>query len=113
VVPLLALIALGMVAILLVALRMAIDLRAIRDERLPDIYAALMSESTSYRPGTYHLPHMPPDGLDCFAVWEWLDDVWRLVTHNLPPGADLGPPPSYRGAHKGETIKAWIPGPRR
>jgi hypothetical protein len=47
-IPLLVIIALGVLAILAVALRMAIDLRAIRASLLPDIHAALLRQAWSY-----------------------------------------------------------------
>jgi hypothetical protein len=95
-----------MLAMLAVVLRIAVDLREIRDalrirlEDRPDI-----------RP--HHFPHAKIKVQSgCSAVWEWRDCRWRLISTNVPEGTDVGPPPSYPGAFDGETVKTWVPNRR-
>ncbi len=122
-IPLLVIIALGVLAILAVTLRLAIDLRAIRANLLPDIHAALLRQSWSYAP-LGHYPHMPPHDISrnaafhfhhmpkagYIAAWEWRDGGWRLVSQDLPPGVDPGPPPARPGTYDGETVTTRLPG---
>jgi hypothetical protein len=121
-IPLLVIIALGVLAILAVALRMAIDLRAIRAGILPDLHAALLRESR-IRPSLQfnHIPHHHMHGMKAMhlhhatraghnATWEWRDGGWRLVPHKLPSGVDPGPPPARPGTYDGEVVTTWIPG---
>jgi hypothetical protein len=124
-IPLLVIIALGVLAILAVTLRLAIDLRAIRAHLLPDIHAALLRQAWSYAP-LGHYPHMPPHDISrkaAFhfphmhmvksgynAAWEWRDGRWRMVSQDLPPGVDPGPPPAKPGAYDGEIVTTRLPG---
>jgi hypothetical protein len=112
---LLVILALGVIAILAVALRLAIDVRAIRAELLPDIHAELRRQAGSYYPlaavGSMRHAHIGRPGW--YAVWVWSDGVWQLVPDPLPAGADPGPPPPVPGHYPGQTIKNWIPGPQR
>ena len=124
-IPLLVIIALGVLAILAVALRLAVDLRAIRTHLLPDIHAALLRQAWSYAP-LGHYPHMPPRDIarqaafpylhmhmvksGYNAAWEWRDGGWRLVSRDLPPGVDPGPPPARPGTYDGETVTTRLPG---
>ena len=55
-ISLLVIIALGVLAILAVVTRLAIDLRAIRAHLLPDIHAALLRQAWSLPPGSLS-PH--------------------------------------------------------
>jgi hypothetical protein len=121
-IPLLVIIALAVLAILAVALRLAIDVRAIRAGMLPDIHAALLRQAWSYPMGHFHLPaddisrmgafhlrHMHIAKAGRFAAWEWREGGWRLVSHNLPSGVDPGPPPAQPGAYDGEVVTTQLP----
>ncbi len=60
-----------------------------------------------------HLPHTfraQPYGF--FAVWEWRDCRWRMISDNLPDGVEPGAPPAYPGAFDGEIVKTWASGKR-
>jgi hypothetical protein len=120
-IPLLVIIALGVLAILAVVLRLAIDLRAIRTSLLPDIHAALLRQAWFHAPT--HYPHMPPYDIyskaashhympmsGYIAAWEWRDGGWRLVSQDLPPGVDPGPPPAQPGTYDGEIVTTRLPG---
>jgi hypothetical protein len=121
-IPLLVIIALAVLAILAVALRLAIDVRAIRAALLPDIHAALLRQAWSFPMGHFHLPahdvsrmaafhlnHMHISTAGGFAAWEWRDGGWRLVSHNLPSGVDPGPPPAQPGTYDGEVVTTRPP----
>jgi hypothetical protein len=121
-IPLLVIIALAVLAILAVALRLAIDVRAIRATSLPDIHAALLRQAWSYPMGHFHLPahdvsrmaafhlnHMHMSMSGNFASWEWRDGGWRLASPGLPSGVDPGPPPAQPGTYEGEVVTTRLP----
>ena len=124
-IPLLVIIALGVLAILAVALRLAIDLRAIRAGLLPDIHAALLRHPWSYPSRQFttcqHARYQPQWRHFIFihamsragnnAAWEWRDGGWRLVSHNLPSGVDPGPPPAQTGHLRRRGRHDAAPGP--
>jgi len=105
----LGVVALGVLAILAVVLRMAADLRVIRDEiRQAYYFPGNTAFHLPHLPKhTRHLEHVPEDGF--FAVWEWRDGAWRLLSDKVPSGADHGPHPAYPGSYEGETLKLWVP----
>lgn len=53
-------------------------------------------------------PHYGGPWLGHFAVWEWREERWLVVSGNLPAGIEPGPAPGYPGAFEGESIKTWV-----
>jgi hypothetical protein len=115
---LLVIIALGILALLGVGLRLAVDMRAIRSVLCDDDASMVppVEPSPAVQPAVpflmSHQQHMPRVGSGRFAVWEWRDGQWRLVSDPRPSGSDPGLPPAYPGAYPGEVVKVWIPKPK-
>ncbi len=99
-----ALIALGVLAILLTTLWIAVELRAIR-KALDDQGAALQSNLLGGLKSSHD--HQAKAGR--FVVWRWSNGRWVADLAGLPPGTDPGPPPAYPGKYEGETLRLWVP----
>ena len=90
--PLPVLEVIGIYAILVVVLWIAINLQRVAKQIHGDL---MMSHHGNLRRESY-------------ALWEWQDAQWVLISHTLTPGLDPGPPPPYPGASNGERAKTWI-----
>jgi hypothetical protein len=99
-----AIIAGGVLGLMVISTFMAIDLRAIRKR----------GEASSEYPIRPLLSHhrftQKPMKGGYFVVWEWRDGRWNLESEDLPEGAKSGPSPEYPGERTGERIKTWVSG---
>lgn len=111
---LLLVIALGILAILVVVLRIAADLRALHVQHIPDILAALEKLSRPLgpiRPPLTHLHHTGGKFInEACVVWEWRDGCWQVIPESVPAGDGPGVPPAYPGAFSGERVRTSASG---
>jgi hypothetical protein len=111
---LLLVIALGILAILVVVLRIAADLRALRVQHIPDMLASLGKLSRPLGPIHPPLSHLKHKGDDLpngvCVVWEWLDGCWQVIPESVPAGDGPGVPPAYPGAFSGERVRTSASG---
>jgi hypothetical protein len=101
------------VLILLLLTSIAINLRALRYELLPDLQSALMRQPVSrvsfFEPnGNFHHSGGPlhrTNGLESayHVTWSWQGGRWNC--EDVPPGMDPGLPPDLPGAYEGEYAR--------
>ncbi len=115
---LLILVLIVLIALLGHVIRLSHDVRAIREELLPDIRAVLLRtaslRSQSVRPMRLRHgdPFPNPHGFlsqavaGCFLVWEWREEKWEPC--ELPGDMEPGPPPPFPGAFPGDVAKTWV-----
>jgi len=104
-----------MIALLVVAIRIAVDVNSIRSELLHDIRMTLRDFPTiqqtglaspirmrSHNSDPYHGNH----STDFFGkvLWEWRDGEWVA---DVPEGFDPGLPPNYPGNFEGAKARTW------
>ena len=98
------------VLILIFLVRIAVDIRAIREELLPQIRTELIHRNkaggTLFRGiMSEHLHfNVQPEG--CFLVWVWRSGNWSLL-NEIPEGVERTLPPNYPGAFDGDCSKTW------
>ena len=104
------------VVLLVIMVRIALDLRVIRNQLLPDIRASLLRGSYGRellnepvrmaRHGNIPVPHSVPAGQGSFLFWEWVEGQWNCRSEHV---ADLRVlPPSHPGAFEGDITKTWV-----
>ena len=91
------------------------DLRAIRNQHLPDLRDAILKRGSiggicvpyavepHCTPGDGHGQSKP--SLGCFVIWEWRNGKWYCRT--APEGIEASLPPGYPGAFEGDLAKTW------
>jgi hypothetical protein len=109
-----ALLVVGVFAILGFLVRTAADVRGMQ-EILKDIRTHFVSgrggppDANWLIRSTVH-KHMGELATGFFTIWEWHEQKWKLKTTLLPHGVDPGLPPDYLGSFEGECVKKWVPG---
>jgi len=106
-----------LIALLVVAIRIAIDVNAIRNELLHDIRMTLRDLSTLQQTGrpspiqviNHNIPdpvHIAGNPMDFLGtvLWVWRGGEWVA---NVSEGVDPGMPPSYPGNFEGAKARTW------
>lgn len=97
--------------LLVILASIALDLRAIRFELLPNLQSALMRQPVSrvsLVEGNIRVPHdgMPHKGAvgtHCLVTWSWQGGRWFCT--EVPEGMEQGLPPAMPGAYEGECAR--------
>jgi len=118
---LLVLLSLVSIVAVFLLVRIAGDVRRLRDQSLPDLQNAISRGLNSS--GSRQLLVYPTEGVHeepphgprvartgYFLIWEWQLGEW--VPRDVQLGVRLGLPPAYPGAFEGDIAKTWVPVPR-